>query len=65
MTAAGTMAQVRNTLRAYLFTGAAPAEALDQLNDFCVHMVSRAFVTVIVARVDLATGSSKLRVLAT
>ncbi|WP_051469099.1 SpoIIE family protein phosphatase [Mycolicibacterium tusciae] len=56
MTAAGTMAQVRNTLRAYLFTGAAPAEALNQLNDFCMHMVPRAFVTVIVARVDLGTG---------
>jgi light-regulated signal transduction histidine kinase (bacteriophytochrome) len=57
MTAAGTMAQVRNTLRAYLFTGAAPAEALNLLNDFCVHMVSRAFVTVIVARVDLDSGA--------
>ncbi len=56
ITAAGTMAQVRNTLRAYLFTGATPAEALDQLNDFCVHMVSRAFATVIVARIDLANG---------
>jgi light-regulated signal transduction histidine kinase (bacteriophytochrome) len=56
MTAAGTMAQMRNTLRAYLFRGAAPAEALNQLNDFCVHMVSRAFATVIVARVDLGSG---------
>lgn len=56
ITAAGTMAQVRNTLRAYLFTGAPPAEALDLLNDFCVHMVSRAFATVIVARIDLANG---------
>jgi len=56
MAAAGTMAQVRNTLRAYLFTGAAPAEALNLLNEFCVHMVPRAFVTVIVARVDLGSG---------
>ena len=56
MTAAGTMAQVRNTLRAYLFAGAAPAEALNQLNDFCLHMVSRAFVTVIVASVDVESG---------
>lgn len=56
MAAAGTMAQVRNTLRAYLFTGAAPAEALNLLNEFCVHMVPRAFVTVIVARVDLDSG---------
>lgn len=56
MAAAGTMAQVRNTLRAYLFTGAAPSEALNLLNEFCVHMVARAFVTVIVARVDLSSG---------
>ncbi|WP_264073087.1 PP2C family protein-serine/threonine phosphatase, partial [Mycolicibacter minnesotensis] len=47
----------RNVLRAYLFTGDTPAEALDRLNDFCLHMVSRAFVTVIVARVDLGSGS--------
>jgi light-regulated signal transduction histidine kinase (bacteriophytochrome) len=57
MAAAGTMAQVRNALRAYLFTGDTPAEALDRLNDFCLHMVSRAFVTVIIARVDLGSGS--------
>lgn len=57
MTAAGTMAQARNTLRAYLFTGASPAEALNLLNEFCVHMVSSAFVTVIVARVDLNSGN--------
>ncbi|MCV7303373.1 SpoIIE family protein phosphatase [Mycobacterium barrassiae] len=57
MAAAGTMAQMRNVLRAYLFTGDTPAEALDRLNDFCLHMVSRAFVTVIVARVDLGSGS--------
>jgi two-component system, chemotaxis family, sensor kinase Cph1 len=56
MTAAGTMAQARNTLRAYLFAGATPAEALNQLNEFCVHMVSRAFVTVIVASVDVESG---------
>jgi light-regulated signal transduction histidine kinase (bacteriophytochrome) len=56
MTAAGTMAQARNTLRAYLFAGATPAEALNQLNDFCVHMVPRAFVTVIVASVDVDSG---------
>ena len=39
ITAAGTMAQLRNALRAQLFAGAAPAEALNQLNDFCVHMM--------------------------
>ena len=62
ITAAGTMAQLRNALRAYLFAGAAPAEALNQLNDFCVHMLPRAFATVIVARVDLGLrGTSKPR----
>ncbi len=54
--AAGTMAQLRNALRAQLFAGAAPAEALNQLNDFCVHMLPTAFATVIAARVDLDSG---------
>ena len=54
--AAGTMAQLRNVLRAQLFAGASPAEALNGLNDFCVHMVRRPFATVVVARVDLGTG---------
>lgn len=54
--AAGTMAQLRNVLRAHLFTGASPAEALERLNDFCVHMVRRPFATVIVVRVDPTTG---------
>ncbi len=56
ITAAGTMAQLRNALRAQLFAGAAPAEALQQLNDFCVHMMHGAFATVIAARVDLGSG---------
>ena len=47
------MAQLRNVLRARLFVGDDPAEALTQLNEFCGHMVPRAFATVIVARVDL------------
>ena len=57
ITAAGTMAQLRNALRAQLFAGAAPAEALNQLNAFCVHMMPRAFATVIAARVDLELGA--------
>ena len=56
ITAAGTMAQLRNALRAQLFAGAAPAEALNELNDFCVHMLPGAFATVIAARVDLGSG---------
>ena len=59
LAAAGTMAQLRNVLRAQLFTGAAPAEALDQLNAFCGHMMTRTFATVIVARIDLATGHAE------
>lgn len=54
--AAGTMAQLRNALRAQLFAGAAPAEALSQLNDFCVHMLPGAFATVLAARIDLDSG---------
>ncbi|WP_374157511.1 SpoIIE family protein phosphatase [Mycobacterium sp. G7A2] len=56
ITVAGTMAQLRNALRAQLFTGATPAEALHQLNAFCLHMLPGVFATVIVARVDLDTG---------
>ncbi|MET0896735.1 MAG: SpoIIE family protein phosphatase [Mycobacterium sp.] len=56
ITVAGTMAQLRNALRAQLFAGATPAEALKQLNNFCLHMVPNAFATVIAARVDLGSG---------
>ena len=56
ITAAGTMAQLRNALRAQLFAGATPAEALTQLNEFCVHMLPGTFATVIGARVDLDSG---------
>ena len=56
ITVAGTMAQLRNALRAQLFTGATPAEALHQLNEFCLHLLPGVFATVIVARVDLGTG---------
>ncbi|MGB3485568.1 MAG: SpoIIE family protein phosphatase [Mycobacterium sp.] len=56
ITAAGTMAQLRNALRAQLFAGATPADALSQLNDFCVHLLPRAFATVLAVRVDLDTG---------
>lgn len=56
ITAAGTMAQLRNVLRAQLFAGANPAEALTQLNEFAVHLMPRTFATVIAARVDLSSG---------
>jgi two-component system, chemotaxis family, sensor kinase Cph1 len=56
ITAAGTMAQLRNALRAQLFAGTEPAEALNELNEFCEHMMPRAFATVVVARIDLTSG---------
>lgn len=56
LAASGTMAQLRNALRAQLFTGITPAAALGQLNDFCVKLLPRAFATVLVARVDLHSG---------
>lgn len=56
ISAAGTMAQIRNALRAHLFAGTAPAEALNRVNEFCTHLVSRGFATVIVARVDPVSG---------
>jgi two-component system, chemotaxis family, sensor kinase Cph1 len=56
ITAAGTMAQLRNVLRAHLFAGATPAEALNQLNAFCVYMMPGAFATVIAMRIDLGSG---------
>ncbi|PRC59128.1 histidine kinase, partial [Mycobacterium sp. ITM-2017-0098] len=48
---AGTMSPLRNALRAQLFAGATPAEALTQLNDFCVHMLRTEFATAVVLRV--------------
>lgn len=56
VTVAGTMAQLRNALRAQLFAGVTPAEALTQLNDFSLYMLPRAFSTVVVAKVDLDSG---------
>ena len=57
LAAAGTMAQLRNALRSLLFAGAAPAEALSQLNAFSLHLMPRTFATVIAARIELETGS--------
>lgn len=54
--AAGTMAQLRSVLRAHLFTGTAPADALHLLNQFSLHLLPRTFATVVVARIDLTSG---------
>jgi light-regulated signal transduction histidine kinase (bacteriophytochrome) len=59
LTAAGTMAQLRNALRSQLFAGAAPAQALGQLNAFSLHLMPRTFATVIAARIDLDTGHTE------
>ena len=56
LVAAGTMAQLRNVLRARLFSGDDPATALTKLNEFSEHMMSRTFATVIAARIDLDSG---------
>ncbi|MGW0160648.1 SpoIIE family protein phosphatase [Mycobacterium sp. NPDC003323] len=56
LTAAGTMAQLRNVLRANLFAGTAPGAAIAELNTFSVHLMPRTFATVIVARIDTTTG---------
>ncbi|MFB1296466.1 SpoIIE family protein phosphatase [Mycobacterium sp. pW049] len=56
VTVAGTMAQLRNALRAQLFAGASPGDAVKQLNDFAVYMLPGAFATVLVTRVDVGSG---------
>ncbi|MGU3650062.1 SpoIIE family protein phosphatase [Mycolicibacterium sp. A43C] len=56
LAAAGTMAQLRNVLRANLFAGATPGSAISDLNAFSVHLMPRTFATVIVARIDIRTG---------
>lgn len=56
ITVAATMAQLRSALRAQLFAGAAPADALSQLNEFCVHLLPGAFATVIATRIELGSG---------
>lgn len=56
LAAAGTMAQLRNVLRANLFAGATPGTAISDLNSFSVHLMPRTFATVIVARIDIRTG---------
>jgi chemotaxis family two-component system sensor kinase Cph1 len=57
ISAAGTMAQLRNALRAYVSDGATPAEATGRLNRFCTLLLPGAFATVTVALIDVKTGS--------
>ncbi|WP_375489134.1 SpoIIE family protein phosphatase [uncultured Jatrophihabitans sp.] len=55
--AAGTMAQLRNSLRAYLFVGREPADALNRLNELCTALLPGTFATAVVAVFDLDTGA--------
>ena len=55
--AAGTMAQLRNGLRAYLLTSPSPGEALESLNRFATLLVPDAFATAVIACVDVGTGA--------
>jgi chemotaxis family two-component system sensor kinase Cph1 len=57
ISAAGTMAQLRNVLRAYLVDGVTPAGAVERLNDFIRLMMPGAFATVMVASVHIETGA--------
>ena len=54
--AAGTMAQLRNALRAYLVAGRSPVDALAELNRFARRLLPDAFATVAVAVIEVGTG---------
>ncbi|WP_375501306.1 SpoIIE family protein phosphatase [uncultured Jatrophihabitans sp.] len=57
--AAGTMAQLRNALRAYLLDGTGPAQAVERLNGFAIDMLPGAFATLTVACIDPGTGHAQ------
>jgi chemotaxis family two-component system sensor kinase Cph1 len=57
MAAAGTMSQLRNALRGYLFLGQSPSAALRNLNEFAVNLLPSVFGTVFVACLNPATGT--------
>ncbi|GAB2460510.1 hypothetical protein GCM10027265_07050 [Jatrophihabitans fulvus] len=54
--AAGTMAQLRNVLRAYLHDGDPVAEAVAKANRFATQLLPGAFATLAIAAADLDTG---------
>ncbi|WP_375474938.1 SpoIIE family protein phosphatase [uncultured Jatrophihabitans sp.] len=56
ISAAGTMAQLRNALRSYLLDAPTPQDAVTRLNDFMLDLLPSAFATALVACVDLADG---------
>jgi serine phosphatase RsbU (regulator of sigma subunit) len=56
ISAAGTMAQLRNALRAHLSEDAEPAVAIERLNRFATLLLPGAFATVAVGLIDTTTG---------
>jgi chemotaxis family two-component system sensor kinase Cph1 len=54
--AAGTMAELRNALRAHLIDGCSPAQALTKLNQFVAQVLPSVFATAVVAVIDPGTG---------
>lgn len=59
LAAAGTMAQLCNVLRAYLYEGTPLPDAVAKTNQFAVQLLPGAFATVVAVGVDLATGSAE------
>ncbi len=58
LSAAGTMAQLSNVLRAHLFDGVPVVDAVAKTNEFAVRLLPGAFATVLVVELDLATGAA-------
>jgi chemotaxis family two-component system sensor kinase Cph1 len=56
LTAAGTMAQLRNVLRGHLFHTSSPVEALSRLNEFIEVLLPNSFATAFVACIDPISG---------
>jgi chemotaxis family two-component system sensor kinase Cph1 len=56
LVAAGTMAELRNALRAHLVTTNSPAKALSALREFADTLLPTVFATVFVAAVNIRTG---------
>jgi GAF domain-containing protein len=54
--AAGTMAQLRNALRAYLIDGGSLVGAVERLNDFTTLLLPGAFATLVASCLDPASG---------
>ena len=58
--AAGTMAQLRNALRAYLIEGVSAVGAVERLNNFAVRLLPGAFATLVLSCLDPVTGETEI-----